>query len=194
MNDKPISLEDKWAADEAEAEVSISDVDPEEAAGDLAGAAPAGLEGQVASLTDQLLRQQAEMANYRRRTERDREDQIDRARSRLLIDLLPVLDDFERALGAETDNLEAYRTGVELILKSLHEFLVAAGVERIDPHGEPFDPHLHQAVDHSETDEVPEHHVASVFQPGYSHGGKLLRPAMVAVARPPEATADEVDA
>jgi molecular chaperone GrpE len=185
---KPTNLDDKRAAspdvtDEATDGTAASPADPERGEADL--------QTQIANLTDQLLRQQAEMANFRRRTERDRDDQIAGARRHLLRDLLPVLDDFERALGAETDNLDAYRAGVELILKSLHEFLVAVGVERIDPHGEPFDPHLHQAVDHSETDAVPEHHVANVYQPGYSHGGQLLRPAMVGVARPPTATPDQ---
>ncbi len=190
MNEKPTSLEEKWAAADAE------DASGDDAAGE-APDAPEGdvelaeMESQVATLTDQLLRQQAEMANFRRRIERDRDEQGAEARRQLLRALLPVIDDFERALGAETENAEAYRNGVELILKSLHEFLDAADVERIDPHGAPFDPHLHEAVEHSETDAVPVHHVAHVYQPGYSHAGKLLRPAMVGVARPPAAPADE---
>ncbi|NKB90050.1 MAG: nucleotide exchange factor GrpE [Acidobacteria bacterium] len=192
--DKPTSLEEKWAAEAAEPELIVDAEDgnngDDSDAGVTADATEA--ERQVAELTDQLRRQQAEMANFRRRTERDREEQIAEARRQLLRDLLPVLDDFERSLDAETDNLDAYREGVELILKSLHDFMNGAGVERIDPHGDPFDPHLHQAVEHSETDEVPEHHIATVYQPGYSHAGRLLRPAMVGVARPP-AAADDAD-
>lgn len=180
MNEKPTSLEEQWAAADAGAD---GDVDAEAKPG--VDQATAELQSQVASLTDQLLRQQAEMANFRRRIERDREEQGAEARRELLRALLPVIDDFERALGAETENFEAYRDGVELIRKSLHEFLDAVGVERIDPHGDPFDPHLHEAVDHSETCEVPAHHIAHVYQAGYSHAGKLLRPAMVGVARPP---------
>lgn len=180
MDEKPTSLEEKWAAADAAAD---NDVDAEEAS--VVEPTSAELRSQVNDLADQLLRQQAEMANFRRRIERDRAAQGAEARSRLLRALLPVVDDIERAVGAETENLEAYRDGVELILKSLHEFLAAAEVERIDPHGEPFDPHLHEAVDHSETDAVPAHHVAHVYQSGYRHAGKLLRPAMVGVARSP---------
>ncbi len=188
MNEEPTSLEEKWAAADT---VADSDGESEDAPG--AELATAELQSQVASLTDQLLRQQAEMANFRRRIERDREEQGAQVQRHLLRALLPVIDDFERALGAETDNLEAYRDGVELILKSLHEFLDAADVKRIDPHGELFDPHLHEAVDHSETDAVPAHHVAHVYQRGYSHAGKLLRPAMVGVARPPAESGDGDD-
>jgi len=196
MNEKPTSLEDKWVAAEAVADndaeaVADSDAQAEEAP--VIDLAMAELKSQVASLTDQLLRQQAEMANFRRRIERDRSEQGSEARRHVLRALLPVIDDFERALGAETENFEAYRDGVELILKSLHDFLAAAEVERIDPHGDPFDPHLHEAVDHSETDAVPAHHVAHVYQPGYSHAGKLLRPAMVGVARQPAEPGDGDD-
>lgn len=180
MDEKPTSLEEKWAAADAAAD---NDVDAEEAS--VVEPTPAELQSQVTDLADQLLRQQAEMANFRRRIERDRDAQGAEARGHLLRALLPVVDDIERAVGAETENFEAYRDGVELILKSLHEFLAAAEVERIDPHGEPFDPHLHEAVDHSETDAVPADHVAHVYQPGYRHAGKLLRPAMVGVARSP---------
>ena len=184
MNEKPTSLEEKWAAADAGAD---HEGEAEDAPADLM---TAELQAQVAGLTDRLLRQQAEMANFRRRIERDRDEQGAEVRRNLLRALLPVIDDFERALGAETENFEAYRDGVELILKSLHEFLDAADVERIDPHGELFDPHQHEAVDHSETEAVPAHHVAQVYQRGYSHAGKLLRPAMVAVARPPTKSSD----
>lgn len=176
MNDERTSLEEKWAREagegaEANAAAPETEASPE-------------LEARVAELTDALLRQQAEMANYRRRVERDREEHTADARRDLLRGIIPVIDDFERALEARTDNFEAYRSGVELILKSLHEFLGGAGVESIDPHGHPFDPHLHEAVEHAATDEVPEHHVAVVHQKGYLHGGRLLRPARVGVARP----------
>ena len=187
MNDKPTNLEEKWAAAEAAAETgqhAPEDIELLEEVDETT----AQLQEQVADLTDRLLRQQADLANYRRRVERDREEQTDEARRDLLRGLLPVIDDFERALGTETDNFAAYREGVELIRKSLDEFLAAAGVERLHPHGEAFDPYMHQAVEHSETDAVPEDHVASVHQAGYSHAGKLLRPAMVGVARPPAAS------
>lgn len=195
MSDERKTLEDKWAA-EAESEAAgNADINPGDGTGGASDERVTALEARVAELTDALLRQKAEMANFRRRVERDREEHRGEASRELLQRLLPVIDDFERALEAETDNFDAYRSGVELILRSLHEFLVAAGVERLDPHGDPFDPNFHEAVEQAESEEVPEHHVAAVYQPGYLHGGRLLRPARVGVARrPAESAGDQDDA
>jgi molecular chaperone GrpE len=188
MNDsKPTPLEEKWAEQGADAGAA-----PDEQAGEApeAGSAPVReLEGQVADLRDQLLRQQAELVNFRRRTERDRADLRASSRGDVLRELLPVLDDFERAVGADTDNLEAYRQGVELILRTMKDSFERLGVTRIDPLGEVFDPNEHEALDQQFTDEVPAGHVAVVYAPGYRLGDRLLRPASVGVAAaPPEHT------
>ena len=126
------------------------------------------------------------MANYRRRTQQERDERAVEGRIDVIQQLLPVLDDFERAIDADAD-ADGYREGVELILKSLRDLLVSLGVSRLDPHGEEFDPTLHDAVQQLPTDEVPEGRVASVYKPGYQLGERLLRPATVVVARQPMA-------
>jgi molecular chaperone GrpE len=176
-------LEEKWAATE-----SAGEPGEEQAAapsgGDAAGPGDRGteLEREVSQLREQLLRQKADMANFRRRTERDRADVRASAGGAVIRELLPVIDDFERAVGAATDNFAGYREGVELILKSLHDSLTRLGVSRIDPAGEPFDPHLHEAVEQRFTSEVEAGTVVEVYGPGYQLGERLLRPASVAVA------------
>ncbi len=189
-DDKRTSLEDKWAATlEESAEGTASE--------DAASDAPAGedlgetrellpFEAEVAELKDQLLRQQAEMANYRRRTQQERSERVERGRIEVIQYLLPVLDDFERAIDADAE-ADGYREGVELILKSLRDLLGSFGVSRLDPHGEEFDPTLHDAVQQLPTDEVPAGRIVSVYKPGYRVAERLLRPAMVAVARQPVA-------
>ncbi len=188
---KRTTLEDKWAASAAgEAEGGVSDdaATVEDAAEGLDELQP--LELEVASLKDQLLRQQAEMANYRRRTEQARGERAEGGRIEVIQRLLPVLDDFERAIDADAE-ADGYREGVELILKSLRDLLVSFGVSRLDPQGEEFDPTLHDAMQQVPTDEIPAGRVASVYKPGYQVGERLLRPAMVAVAREPSSDVDQ---
>lgn len=195
MNDrKRTALEDKWAneAHLADDAVEATSAAASEASGEDAPRI-AELEGEVARLRDQLLRQQAEMVNFRRRTERDRAELRDNSRGAVIRELLPVIDDFERALGADTDNLEAYREGVELILRALQDTLDRLGVTRIDPQGEAFDPHEHEAVEQQVTAEVPAGHVVAVYGPGYRLGERLLRPASVAVAAAPPEPGDGDD-
>lgn len=178
---KPTALEDKWAQQGEGPEEAAPEAEPQ------ADPAVKELEDQIARLKDQLLRQQAELVNFRRRTERDRADLRESSRGEALRELLPVLDDFERAVDAETDNLDAYREGVELILKALQDAFDRLGVTRIDALGEPFDPNEHEAVEQQITSEVPAGHVAAVYAPGYRLGDRLLRAASVAVAaEPPE--------
>jgi len=196
------SLEQKW-----DSELAATGGEPESEP--QGGAEPdpavtedaAGSETQLQSLhldleraEDQLLRQKAEMANYRRRMQRELEASGTRARAALLGELLPVVDDLDRAVGENTDNMAAYRAGVELILRSLHETLERLGVERIEPLGELFDPHRHEAVEHMPTDAVAPGHVARVYKPGYVLGERLVRPAVVAVAAEPVQSDSSEDA
>lgn len=192
MNDRKRSiLEDKWASQEA-AEGAAADAPEQAADASDAGAGRAGddseverLRGEIAALREQLVRKQADLVNFRRRTERERQERLEAERVAVVRELLPVIDDFERAVAAEPVDLEAYREGVELILRSLQETLGRIGVERMEPVGEPFDPHLHEAVDRHETGDIPEGHVAAIYKPGYRLGDRLVRAAMVAVAAPP---------
>jgi molecular chaperone GrpE len=130
-----------------------------------------------------LLRHQADFANYRKRAEKENREAAQRATARVIEGLIPVVDGFEHALAAHREaEYESYRKGFELIYKQLLDHLTRLGAERIDPIGKPFDPHLHQAMERSETSEYPDGTILEVFQPGYLFHGRTLRPAMVRVA------------
>lgn len=137
-----------------------------------------------ADLCDRLLRARAEFDNARRRTERERSDYLQFAAIDLVKDVLPVLDDFERALKVETADRN-YAKGVELIYQRLYDTLKKLGLEPIETAGRTFDPNLHQAVERVETVEAEDQTVLGEFQKGYNFKGKLLRPAMVKVAVKP---------
>jgi len=132
-------------------------------------------------LQDRLLRRQAEFDNFRRRAERERADVLEFAHTESVRAILPILDDFERALKMECADKE-YARGMELIYQRLSDALKKLGLEPISAKGRKFDPHQHHAVDSVETDEVEDHTVLEEFQHGYNFRGRLLRPAMVKVA------------
>jgi len=137
-----------------------------------------------AELQDRLLRRQADFENYRRRSERDRSDFLQFAGMEFVREMLPILDDFERALKVECADA-GYAKGVELIYTRLYETLKKMGLEPMDTVGKTFDPNLHQAVDRVETDRAEDQSVLEEYQKGYNFKGKLLRPAMVKVAVKP---------
>lgn len=137
-----------------------------------------------ADLQDRLLRGRAEFDNARRRFERERSDFLQFAAMDLIREILPVLDDFERALKVETTDRE-YSRGVELIYQRLYETLKKQGLEPIECVGKPFDPNLHQAVERVPTEDAEDQTILGEFQRGYNFKGKLLRPAMVRVAVKP---------
>jgi molecular chaperone GrpE len=133
---------------------------------------------------DRLLRKTAEFDNYRRRIERERREQADQAVVDLLLELLLVVDDFDRALTVEAgEGAAAYRKGVELIHSKLNDVLRRYGVRPIDALGADFDPNVHQAVLHEESPEHREGEVIGELRRGYTIGDRLLRPAMVKVAK-----------
>jgi molecular chaperone GrpE len=143
------------------------------------------LQAEVADLQDRLLRRQAEFENYRKRNERDRSDFLEYAGMEVVREILPIFDDFERAVKHETSD-DGYRKGVELIYQRLVDTLKKIGVEPIEvAPGTQFDPNLHQAVVRVETEESPDNTILEEFQRGYNFKGKLLRPAMVKVAVKP---------
>jgi molecular chaperone GrpE len=139
------------------------------------------LTAEKAELNDRLLRARAEFDNARRRSERERSDYLQFAAMDLVKDILPVLDDFERALKVETADRD-YAKGVELIYQRLYDSLKRVGLEPIETEGRQFDPNVHQAVERVHTDEAADQTVLGEFQRGYNFKGKLLRPAMVKVA------------
>jgi molecular chaperone GrpE len=137
-----------------------------------------------ADLQDRLLRLRAEFDNSRRRADRERSEYLQYAAMDLVREILPVLDDFERALQHETTDQD-YAKGVELIYQRLSETLKKMGLEAAETEGRQFDPNLHQAVQRVETEDAADQSILGEFQKGYSFRGKLLRPAMVKVAVKP---------
>ena len=139
-------------------------------------------------LRQTLLRRQADFDNYRKRVEKERTEDSRRSTARVIESLIPVVDSFEQALALHREPEYAnYRKGFELIHKQLIDNIAKLGAERIDPVGMTFDPHLHQAMDRTETTDKDEGTILQVFQPGYLFHGRVLRPAMVRVAVHPTA-------
>lgn len=146
----------------------------------------ASLQAERDDLRRTLQRLQADFDNYRKRIQRERAEDAARAAARVIEPLLPVLDAFDRALAAHQDPAWAeYRRGVELIQRQLLEALGRFGLEHIETLGQPFDPHIHQAVERVETGEQPEGTVLAELAAGYRLGDRVLRPAMVRVAAAP---------
>ena len=135
-------------------------------------------------LQDQLLRRRAEFENYRKRVERDRQQAGVDSVAAVLKALIPTVDNLDRALDAPGG--EGLREGVELIRRDLLAFLESQGVVREDPTGQRFDPERHQALAHDEAPGHKEGDVVAVFGKGYRYKDRLLRPAMVTVAKGPD--------
>ena len=135
-------------------------------------------------LYDRLLRKTAEFDNFRKRVERDRKDMIEWAAADVIGDLLSIVDDFDRALAAEAPpEAQAYKAGLELIQRQLSELLKKRGVTPVEAMGADFDPHMHQAVAYEEVAGAREGEVVGVMAKGYKLGDRLLRPALVKVAK-----------
>jgi molecular chaperone GrpE len=144
------------------------------------------LSAEKADLQDRLLRRMAEFDNFRRRAEREKAEIHEYSTMETLRRLLPVLDDFERAISTETADRE-YARGMELIFQRFAGELQKMGLEQIQAAGQPFNPHVHHALEMRQTSEVDDHTVLEELQKGYTFRGKLLRPAMVRVAVAPSA-------
>ena len=134
------------------------------------------------ALLDRLARAQAEFENARRRAAKEQQEFRDFATADAIKSLLPVIDSFDRALQVKSEAAD-FRSGVELIYKQLQDALGKLGVQSIPAKGKPFDPHYHEAIEMVETSDVPDHEVIDELQRGYKFKDRLLRPAMVRVAR-----------
>ena len=143
------------------------------------------LAAENAELQDRFLRAQAEFQNLRKRVDKDRLEFSEYASMEAVRTLLPIVDDFERALETETAD-KKYAQGLELIRQRLFDALKKLGLEPMVVVGQPFDPHVHHAVEMVETEDAPDHTVLAEFQRGYNFKGRLLRPAMVKVAVEPK--------
>src|SRR5258708_8516524 len=134
----------------------------------------------LADLQQTLLRRQADVENYRKRVEKERGEDSKRATARVVESLIPIVDGFEHALAAhKEDEYSSYRKGFELIYKQLLDNLARLGVERVEPLGKPFDPHMHQAMDRTETTDHDDGTILECSQPAYVFHERVLRPAMV---------------
>ena len=136
------------------------------------------------ALLDRLARAQAEFDNARKRALREQQDFRDFAMADAIKSLLPVVDNFERALQSKSDSGD-FRSGVELIYKQLSDVLAKLGVQPIEAKGQPFDPHVHEAIEMVDTSDAADHEVLEEWQRGYKYKDRLLRPSMVKVARNP---------
>jgi molecular chaperone GrpE len=163
-------------------EADLASHSGDDSADSALAAEAAKLRAEKEELLQTLVRRQADFENYRKRIERDRHEEGRRGVERLITDLIPVLDGFDRALQAHDDpTYEEYRKGATLIRKQLWDTLVRHGVERIDAAGKTFDPHVHQAIERAESDDYPDGYILHVFQDGYMFHGRVLRPAIVRV-------------
>jgi molecular chaperone GrpE len=169
QNQSPVSSDENTPAETLEGQLTVVKAERDQ------------LLAEKADLYDRLLRSRAEFDNARRRAERDRSEFVQFAAMDLVREVLPVLDDFERALKVETADAH-YAKGVDLIYQRLFETLKKMGLEAIDTQGKVFDPNLHQAVERVETEDAEDQAIVGEFQRGYTFRGKLLRPAMVRVA------------
>ncbi len=146
---------------------------------------------------DRYLRSVADLENYRKRAVRDREDAAHRAATRILEDLLPVLDNFGHALAAAklpTADIKSLAGGVEMVAQQLKSALAGHGLAEVSPLGKPFDPNLHEAIAQQPNPDVPADHVSAVTRTGYTLNGRLVRAASVVVSTgAPAQPADPAD-
>ncbi len=145
----------------------------------------ADYENKLGEMRDVLLRERAEIENQRKRLQRDLEQARKFANERLLGDLLPACDSLERGLAVENTDVDAMREGMDLTLKALLKVAEANGLKQLDPLGQPFNPELHQAVSMVDAPQAAPNSVVAVMQKGYVLNDRLLRPALVAVAKQP---------
>lgn len=140
------------------------------------------LEEQLADVKKQLAYTAAEYANFRARSAKEKEQTYTNAKGNVLEEILPTIDNLDRALSQDGQDYEALHKGVEMILDSLMATLTKLGVEAYGENGDAFDPNLHNAVMHIEDEELGENVICDVFQKGYKINNRVIRPAMVKTA------------
>lgn len=140
------------------------------------------IRNQLSQVNDKLLRTLAEYDNYRKRTQKEKEAIYSDSKSEIVMKLLPVIDNFERAEQAEQPDFEAYKKGIDMIFTQLTEAMKSLGVESFGETGDEFDPNMHNGVMHTDDENFGENVIADVFMKGYKMGDRVLRPATVKVA------------
>jgi len=180
-DDRYVLEDDGSSVEDIEQEMELAAQQAAEAAGRPAEGGDSGLRAENADLRDRYMRTLADFENYRKRVDREKQDFFKYAMAAVLKDLLPVLDNFDRALEHAEEG-DDFHKGVSLIYKQLFDVLTRNGVRVIDEAGVHFDPNIHEAVVTEEDPSVPAHTVNAVLQKGYFLHDRLLRPALVKVA------------
>jgi len=139
------------------------------------------LQAAVQEKEERILRLQADFENFRRRTAKEKEELSAVVTQGILKDMLPLLDNFERAMAAEAKDIDSFKQGVEMIFKQFGEVLVKNGLEHIEVEGQKFDPNFHQAVMRVENPDLEDETIAQELQKGYMVKGRVIRPSMVQV-------------
>ena len=181
-------IEEKQVQDESEvtdSEESMPSVEEAEKTQVSNESEIAKMQQELEQANDMMLRLAAELENYKKRVAKDRESQIKYAAQNLIEELLPILDNFERAIESanKSEDFISLLEGVKMISKQMHDVLEKKGVSRIDAVGKTFDPTMHEAVMHIASEEHPENVVVEEFQKGYMLHDRVIRPAMVAVSK-----------
>ena len=140
------------------------------------------LEKELADTKEQLLRTAAEYANYRARSAKEKEQTYSNAKGNVVAEILPAIDNLERALSQENSDYEALKKGVQMTMDGLMASLEKLGLEQYGESGDSFDPNIHNAVMHIEDESLGENVITDVFQKGYKIGDRVIRPAMVKTA------------
>lgn len=184
-------MSDEKAPDDAASNFAEEATEPGRVTGAPSAAPPAdpleAAQAEAAKIKDQLLRLAADFDNYKKRSRRELDDATKRARDDALKDLLPVFDNLERATAhaGTTTDAKAFAEGIGMVMRQFVDTLGRMGIQRIGTVGEAFDPAVHEAVQHLETTDHPPGAVAVELQAGYRTAERVLRPAMVVVAKAP---------
>ena len=183
QSEKPAAVDEEEAGAEIDEPSSVSaevetEVEEEDASAELKR-----LQAEAEEYRDRYLRSAAELDNLRKRTVRIRTETREEGLRDMLLQFAPVLDNLKRALALESDDITAFKQGVELIQQQFQEVLGRFGLEEIKAVGQPFDPNLHEALMEIESDEYPAGTVVEETEKGYRLGDKVLRPARVVVSR-----------
>ena len=131
---------------------------------------------------DKLLRVMAEYDNFRKRSQKEKEQAYGDTKASTIAEFLPVYDNFERAMSADATDIDSFKKGIEMIFNQYGETFKKLGVESFGEKGETFDPNIHNAVMHDKDENLPENSISDVFSTGYKIGDRVIRPAIVKVA------------
>ena len=139
------------------------------------------LEKELKEKNDQLLRVMAEYDNFRKRSQKEKEQAYGDSKANTITEFLPLYDNFLRAMATDTTDLESFKKGMDMIFNQFGEIFKKLGVEPFGAKGDEFDPNIHSAVMHDEDEESPENTISDVFSVGYKMGDRVIRPAVVKV-------------